>query len=181
MIEMQESICHLLYQTLFHVSSSLSKNSPLEKLEKKLKRLQVSTFTKKCGVSRKNGQKKNTSNQQKEKMASSSCKKNPAFSPSLRFCHNKKNKSKSQQNWSQTQLIARGAHFPFRRAFRSVFSLSFLNCFFKVDFLASVKSTPDPDRSVVFFWLVESFSVFFVVLFRWLVSKQNGSNDMTLM
>lgn len=90
MIEMQESICHLLYQTLFHVSSSLSKNSPLEKLEKKLKRLQVSTFTKKYGVSRKNGKKKNTSNQQKEKMASSSCKKNPAFSPSLRFCHNKK-------------------------------------------------------------------------------------------
>ena len=69
------------------------------------------------------------------------------------FLSQQKNKSKSQQNWSQTQLIARGAHFPFRRAFRSVFSLSFLNCFFKVDFLASVKSTPDPDRSVVFFWL----------------------------
>lgn len=73
---------------MFH--PAFRKIHPWRNWKKKIKRLQVSTFTKKYGVSRKNGKKKNTSNQQKEKMASSSCKKNPAFSPSLRFCHNKK-------------------------------------------------------------------------------------------
>lgn len=90
MIEMQESICHLLYQTLFHVLSSLSKNSPLEKLEKKLKRLQVSTFTKKYGVSRKNGKKKTRPTNKKKRWLALHAKKIQPFPPPSVFVTTKK-------------------------------------------------------------------------------------------
>lgn len=87
---MQESICHLLYQTLFHVLSSLSKNSPLEKLEKKLKRLQVSTFTKKYGVSRKNGKKKTRPTNKKKRWLALHAKKIQPFPPPSVFVTTKK-------------------------------------------------------------------------------------------